>query len=54
MLEYVPIPCGNGWIVVRRSYGRWVSLKEVVLSPPIVCEWIVENYGITIDKKGQK
>ena len=51
--------------VCPHTLRKWMDSREEELRkmgkpegggalPPIVCEWIVENYGITIDKKGQK
>ena len=31
-----------------------MGMKKGCALPPIVCEWIVENYGINIDKKREK
>jgi DNA-binding XRE family transcriptional regulator len=31
-----------------------MGMRRGCALPPIVCEWIVENYGINMDKKGKK
>jgi hypothetical protein len=51
--------------VCPRTLRNWMDAHEEELRrigkpegngalPPIVCEWIIKNYGITVDEKGKK
>ena len=45
----------KNWIDAHEEELRRIGMPQKGRAlPPIVCEWIVEKYGITIDKKQHK